>query len=106
MLSQTVREKDCTLAQHGAGTPERSYSGSQIHSRGLAGVYLGKVTKWNDQTIKGPNKGARLPDAEIVVFHRADGSGTTYAWSDSLSKVSTEWKASVGAGLTLNSLMC
>jgi phosphate transport system substrate-binding protein len=68
----------------------------------LAGIYLGKITKWNDPAIKGPNKGARLPDAGIVVIHRSDSSGTTYAWSDYLSKVSGEWKASVGAGLTLN----
>ena len=68
----------------------------------LAGIYLGKITKWNDPTIKGPNKSAHLPDADIVVIHRSDGSGTTYAWSDYLSKTSAEWKTSVGAGLTLN----
>jgi len=68
----------------------------------LAGIYLGKITEWNDPAIKGPNKGARLPGAGIVVIHRSDASGTTYAWSDYLSKVSGEWKASVGSGLTLN----
>jgi phosphate transport system substrate-binding protein len=68
----------------------------------LAGIYLGKITKWNDPTIKGPNKGARLPDAGIVVIHRSDASGTTYAWSDYLSKISGEWKASVGVDLALN----
>ncbi len=68
----------------------------------LAGIYLGKITKWNDPIIKGPNKGARLPDADIVVTHRSDGSGTTYAWSDYLSKTSAEWKASVGTGITLH----
>jgi phosphate ABC transporter phosphate-binding protein len=68
----------------------------------LAGIYLGKITRWNDPLIKGPNKGARLPDAEIVVIHRSDGSGTTYAWSDYLAKTSAEWKASVGTGFTLN----
>ncbi|MGO8788735.1 MAG: phosphate ABC transporter substrate-binding protein PstS [Terriglobia bacterium] len=68
----------------------------------LAGIYLGKITKWNDPTIKGANKGAHLPDAGILVIHRSDGSGTTYAWSDYLSKTSAEWKASVGAGLTLS----
>jgi phosphate ABC transporter phosphate-binding protein len=67
----------------------------------LADIYLGKITKWNDPIIKGPNKGVRLPDAGIVVIHRSDDSGTTYAWSDFLSKISAEWKASVGAGLTL-----
>jgi phosphate ABC transporter phosphate-binding protein len=67
----------------------------------LAGIYLGKITKWDDPIIKGPNKGARLPDAGIVVFHRSDGSDTTYAWSDYLSKISAEWKALVGADLSL-----
>ena len=67
----------------------------------LAGIYLGKITKWNDPMIKGPNKGAPLPDADIVVIHRSDGSGTTYAWSDYLSRTNAEWKASVGAGITL-----
>jgi len=68
----------------------------------LAGIYLGKITKWNDPIIKGPNRSAHLPDAGIVVIHRSDGSGTTYAWTDYLSKTSAEWKASVGAGFTLN----
>ncbi len=68
----------------------------------LAGIYLGKITKWNDPVIKGSNKSARLPDADIVVIHRSDGSGTTYAWSDFLSRTSAEWKTSVGAGMTPN----
>jgi phosphate ABC transporter phosphate-binding protein len=68
----------------------------------LAGIYLGKIKKWNDPMLKGPNKGAHLPDAGIVVVHRSDGSGTTYTWSDYLSKTSAEWKASVGTGFTLN----
>ena len=67
----------------------------------LAGIYLGRITRWNDPLIKGANKSARLPDTEIVVIHRSDGSGTTYAWSDYLSKTSAEWKASVGTGFTL-----
>jgi phosphate ABC transporter phosphate-binding protein len=67
----------------------------------LSGIYLGKITRWNNPVIKGQNKGARLPDASIVVIHRSDGSGTTYAWSDYLSKTSAEWKASVGASTKL-----
>src|SRR5271166_3852232 len=67
----------------------------------LAGIYLGKIKKWNDPLIKGPNKSAPLPDADIVVVHRSDGSGTTYAWSDYLSKISPEWKTVVGADITL-----
>src|SRR5271166_819787 len=66
----------------------------------LAGIYLGKIKKWNDPLIKGPNKSAPLPDADIVVVHRSDGSGTTYAWSDYLSKISPEWKTVVGADIT------
>src|SRR5262244_4573677 len=50
----------------------------------LAGIFLGKVTKWNDPAIAGPNKGASLPANDIVVVHRSDGSGTTYIWTDYL----------------------
>jgi phosphate transport system substrate-binding protein len=68
----------------------------------LAGIYLGKITKWNDPAIAGANKGVKLPDADIVVVHRSDGSGTTYIWTDYLSKVSPEWKSKVGAGTSPN----
>jgi len=68
----------------------------------LSGIYLGKITKWNDPIIKSANKGVALPNADIVVIHRSDGSGTTYAWSDYLSKVSSDWKTAVGASTTLN----
>jgi phosphate transport system substrate-binding protein len=67
----------------------------------LAGIYLGKIKKWNDPQIRIVNRGAALPDAEIVVVHRSEGSGTTFVWSDYLSKVSPEWQSSVGAGLTV-----
>lgn len=62
----------------------------------LAGIYLGKVTKWNDPLITGPNKGINLPADDILVVHRAESSGTTYVWTDYLSKVSEEWKTKVG----------
>jgi len=68
----------------------------------LAGIFLGKITKWNDPLIAGPNKGINLPDADIVVVHRSDGSGTTYVWTDYLSKVSEEWKNKVGKGASPN----
>jgi phosphate transport system substrate-binding protein len=68
----------------------------------LAGIYLGHIKKWNDPRIKAANREAALPDAEIVVIHRSDTSGSTYAWSDYLSKVSPEWKTSVGAGIDLH----
>ena len=67
----------------------------------LADIYLGKITKWNDPRLKSSNKDARVPDGNIVVAHRADGSGTTYAWSDFLTKTSAEWKKTVGTGTTL-----
>lgn len=65
----------------------------------LAGIYLGKITKWNDPILKQANRGVRLPDLDIVVVHRSDGSGTSYAWTSYLSKANAEWKAKVGAGL-------
>lgn len=68
----------------------------------LAGIFLGKVTKWNDPVIASANKGVKLPADDIVVVHRADGSGTTYCWTDYLSKVSDEWKTKVGKGTSVN----
>ena len=62
----------------------------------LAGIYLGKVTKWNDPLITGANKDVNLPADDIIVVHRAESSGTTYVWTDFLSKVSEEWKTQVG----------
>jgi phosphate ABC transporter phosphate-binding protein len=67
----------------------------------LAGIYLGKITKWNDPVLRQANRGVHLPDLDIVVVHRSDGSGTSYAWTDYLSKTSPAWKAQVGAGLSL-----
>jgi phosphate transport system substrate-binding protein len=68
----------------------------------IAGIFLGKVTKWNDPAIAGPNKGVNLPANDIVVVHRSDGSGTTYVFTDYLSKVSGEWKDKVGKGASIN----
>jgi phosphate transport system substrate-binding protein len=68
----------------------------------LAGIFLGKITKWNDPAIAGPNKGVNLPANDIIVVHRSDGSGTTYIWTDYLSKVSEEWKNKVGKGTAVN----
>jgi phosphate transport system substrate-binding protein len=65
----------------------------------LAGIYLGKIRKWNDPILQRANRGLHLPDLDIVVVHRADGSGTSYAWTDYLSKISPEWRASVGSSL-------
>jgi len=68
----------------------------------LAGIFLGKVTKWNDPVIADANKGTNLPAEDIVVVHRSDGSGTTYIWTDYLSKISDEWKSKVGKGTSVN----
>jgi phosphate transport system substrate-binding protein len=62
----------------------------------LAGIFLGKITKWNDPAIASANSGVKLPGDDIVVVHRSDGSGTTYIWTDYLSKVSPEWDKNVG----------
>jgi phosphate transport system substrate-binding protein len=65
----------------------------------LAGIFLGKIVKWNDPALREANRGLRLPDLPIVVVHRSDGSGTSYAFTDFLSKTVPEWKDRVGAGL-------
>ena len=65
----------------------------------LAGIYLGKIKKWNDPILTRANRGLHLPDLDIAVVHRSDGSGTSYVWTDYLSKISPEWKAQVGASL-------
>lgn len=67
----------------------------------LAGIFLGKITRWNDPAIQRLNGDAPLPDAAITVAHRADGSGTTYVFADYLSKVSAEWKRAVGVGTSV-----
>ena len=68
----------------------------------LAGVFLGRITHWNDPAIAKENPGAKLPAAPIVPVHRSDGSGTTYVFTDYLSKVSPEWAKSVGKGTSVN----
>jgi phosphate transport system substrate-binding protein len=68
----------------------------------LADIYLGKVTKWNDPEITGPNPGVKLPATDILVIHRSDGSGTTFVWTDYLSKISSEWKSRVGSNTSVN----
>ena len=64
----------------------------------LADIYLGKITKWNDPAIKKLNPSVNLPDMAIAVVHRSDGSGTTFLFTNYLSKVSPDWKSKVGAG--------
>src|SRR5208282_5751131 len=64
----------------------------------IANIYLGKITKWSDPAIAKLNPGMKLPDTAIAVVHRSDGSGTTFIFTNYLSKVSPEWKAKVGEG--------
>jgi phosphate transport system substrate-binding protein len=63
----------------------------------VADIYLGKITNWNDPRIVKENPGVKLPKSDIVVVHRSDGSGTTFVFTDYLSKVSADWKKKVGA---------
>jgi phosphate transport system substrate-binding protein len=67
----------------------------------LAGIFLGKVTKWNDKAITSANPGVNFPDKPIIVVHRSDGSGTTFIWTDYLSKVSADWKSQVGSNTSV-----
>jgi phosphate transport system substrate-binding protein len=68
----------------------------------LAGIFLGKITKWNDPAIGNLNPGANLPNTDITVVHRSDGSGTSYIWCDYLAKVSPEYKKNVGVATSVN----
>lgn len=68
----------------------------------LAGIFLGTVRKWNDPAIAGANAGVALPGSDIVVVHRSDGSGTTFVWTDYLSKVSPAWKSTIGSNTSVN----
>jgi phosphate transport system substrate-binding protein len=68
----------------------------------LADIYLGKVTKWNDPAITSLNPGVKLPDAVITPVHRADGSGTSFIFTNYLSKVNADWKAKIGEGTAVN----
>ena len=67
----------------------------------LAKIFLGQITKWDDPAIKKLNPSASLPSQAIVVVHRSDGSGTTFIWTDYLSKVNAEWKSNVGANTSV-----
>jgi phosphate transport system substrate-binding protein len=79
------------------GNPSLKLDGDAV-----AGIFLSQLKKWNDPKITALNPGISLPDQEIVVVHRSDGSGTTYIFSDYLSKVSSEWKSKVGTNTSVN----
>ncbi len=67
----------------------------------LAGIFMGKITSWNDPAIAKANPGVSLPNQSIIVVHRSDGSGTTYIWTDYLSKISSEWQNGPGKGTSV-----
>jgi len=67
----------------------------------LAGIFLGKITTWNDKAIASANPDVKLPNDQIIVIHRSDGSGTTYIWTDYLSKISAEWQGQAGKGTSV-----
>jgi phosphate transport system substrate-binding protein len=79
------------------GSPALKLDGDAI-----AGIFLGQIKKWNDPKITALNPGVTLPDQDIVVVHRSDGSGTTYIFTDYLSKISPEWKTKAGANTSVN----
>jgi phosphate transport system substrate-binding protein len=68
----------------------------------LEGIFMGIITKWNDEKVKKVNPGLNLPDTKITVVYRSDGSGTTFIFSDYMSKVSEQWKNKIGTGKSLN----
>lgn len=90
----------------GADVPTYNLSGVSQQLRftpeALAGVFLGTIKQWNDPQLAHLNPGLKLPAHEIVIVHRSDGSGTTFVWTDYLSKVSPEWKSKVGASTAVN----
>lgn len=79
------------------GTAKLKFDGATI-----AGIYLGQITKWNDKQIVKLNPGVKLPNSDIIVVHRSDGSGTSYIFSDFLSKVSADWQEKVGKATSVN----
>src|SRR5580765_5424206 len=90
----------------GADVPTYNIPGvtAQLNFTGeaLAGIFLGKITKWDDPVIAKANTGVKLPSNNIVVVHRSDNSGTTYIWTDYLSKVSKDWAAKPGRGTSVD----
>jgi phosphate transport system substrate-binding protein len=80
----------------GAGKSALRFDGAT-----MADIYLGRITKWSDPRIASVNQGVKLPDQDIIVVHRSDGSGTSFIFTDYLSKVSPAWKGSVGRGTSV-----
>lgn len=74
----------------------------KLNGQVMGDIYLGKITKWNDPAVQALNSGLKLPDATIAVVRRADGSGTSFAFTNYLSQVNPEWKSKVGEGTAVN----
>jgi phosphate transport system substrate-binding protein len=89
----------------GANVPAYNIPGVTVELKftpeALAGIFLGKISTWNDPAIAKTNPGVNLPNQPIIVIHRSDGSGTTYIWTDYLSKVSPDWQSQVGKGTSV-----
>lgn len=110
LKNELLKEKNLNIVQFptvlGAVMPTYNIPGVNAELKftpeALAAIYLGKITKWNDPEIAGPNPGVNLPANDVVVVHRSDGSGTTFVWTDYLSKVSPEWKSRVGSNTSVN----
>src|SRR5207247_1324207 len=81
----------------GVGNTKLKFDGPTV-----AGIFQGQITKWNDKALAKLNPGAKLPDQDIIVVHRSDGSGTSYIFTDFLSKVSVDWKEKVGKATSVN----
>lgn len=90
----------------GAAVPSYNVAGVngqlKFTQKALAGIFMGTITKWNDPEIANANSGVKLPADDIVVVHRSEGSGTTYIWTDFLSKASDDWKNKVGKNTSIN----
>jgi phosphate transport system substrate-binding protein len=88
----------------GGIVPTYNVPGAALNFSGatLAGIYLGSIKKWNDPALKKDNPSVNLPNEDITVVHRSDGSGTSFVFSDYLAKVSPEWKSKVGVNASVN----
>ena len=87
-----------SLAYRGDGIPDHI----KLDGSAVAGIFLGRIKKWNDPALKKLNKGKSLPDLDITVIHRSDNSGTTYNLTEYLNSVSRQWKSGVGKGVAVN----
>jgi phosphate transport system substrate-binding protein len=77
-------------------------TGLKFTPEAIAGIFLGKITKWNDPQLTAANPGVNLPPRDMIVVHRSDGSGTSYIFTDYLSKISKDWDNKVGKGTSVN----